>query len=83
MTTFRSEDTLVGLIAAVVVVPWTLWTISRGLRDGKLPIGRAYVRRDERAGPFWVLLALYVGAAGMALFISLDLLFGPTLRKWL
>ena len=83
MTTFRSEDTLVGIIAAVVVVPWTVWTISRGLRDGKLPIGRAYVRRDERAAPFWVLLALYVAAAGMAVFISLDLLFGPTLRKWL
>jgi len=60
-----------------------VWTISRGLREGKLPIGRAYVRRDERAAPFWVLLALYVAAAGMAVFISLDLLFGPTLRKWL
>ncbi len=83
MTTFRSEDTLVGIIAALVVVPWTVWTISHGLRDGKLPIGRAYVRRDERAAPFWVLLALYVAAAGMAAFISLDLLFGPTLRKWL
>ncbi|HEV2080075.1 MAG TPA: hypothetical protein VGR19_09315 [Allosphingosinicella sp.] len=83
MTTFRSEDTLVGIVAAVVVVPWVVWTISRGLRDGKLPIGRAYVRKDERAAPFWVLMGLYVAAAGMAVFISLDLLFGPTFRKWL
>lgn len=83
MTTFRSEDTLVGIIAAVVVVPWTVWIISRGFRDGKLPIGRAYVRRDERAVPFWVLMGLYVAAAGMAVFISLDLLFGTTFRKWL
>jgi hypothetical protein len=83
MTISRSEDVLVGIIAAVVVVPWTTWTIWRGLRNGRLPIGRGYVQRDERAGPFWVLLALYVAAALTAAFISLDLLFGPTFRKWL
>jgi hypothetical protein len=83
MTISRSEDVLMGIIAAVVVVPWTTWTLARGLRDGKLPIGRSYVRRDERAAPFWVLLALYAAAALVAVFISLDLLFGPTLRKWL
>jgi len=83
MTISRSEDLLVGIIAAVVVVPWTTWTIARGIRDGRLPIGRGYVRRDERAAPYWVLLAFYVAAAVMAVFISLDLLFGPTVRKFL
>jgi len=83
MTISRSEDLLVGIVAAAVVVPWTTWTVARGLRDGRLPIGRSYVRRDERAGPFWVLFTFYVAAASMAVFISLDLLFGPTLRKWL
>ena len=74
MTTFRSENVLVGLIAAAVV-PWIGWTLARGLRDGKLPIGRADVRRDERQGPFNLLLRFYVVAAAMAGMIALDLLF--------
>ena len=83
MTISHSEDLLVGIIAGALVVPWTVWILVRGVRDGRLPIGREHVRRDERAPPFWVLFALYAGAAAMALFISLDLLFGPTFRKWL
>jgi hypothetical protein len=83
MNISRSEDLLVGIIAAAVVVPWTTWIVARGLRDGRLPIGRGHVRRDERAGPYWVLLSFYAAAALTAVFISLDLLFGPTFRKLL
>ncbi len=75
MTTFRSEETLVGLFG-VAVIAWTLWTIERGLRHGRLPIGRSYVRRDERAGAFAVLLAFYAGSALLLVFICFDLLFG-------
>jgi hypothetical protein len=75
MTISRSEDLLVGIIAAAVV-PWTIWTIMRGLREGKLPIGRGHVRRNERAAPFAVLLALYAVGAAMAAYIAVDLLFG-------
>jgi hypothetical protein len=75
MTTFRSEDLLVGLIAGALV-PWIGWTLSRGLNEGRLPIGRSYVRREERAAPFWVLFAFYTAAAGLAAMICLDLLFG-------
>ena len=82
MTTFRSENVLVGLIAAAVV-PWIGWTLARGLRDGRLPIGRAYVRRDERQGPFSLLFSLYVVAALMAAVIALDLLFGLRAGDWL
>ena len=82
MTTFRSENVLVGLIAAAVV-PWISWTLSRGLRDGKLPIGRAYVHRHERRGAFNLLLALYIVAALMAAIIALDLLFGLRVGDWL
>ena len=82
MTTFRSENVLVGLIAAAVV-PWIGWTLARGLREGRLPIGRAYVRRDERQGPFNLLLAFYVVAALMAAVIALDLLFGLRAGDWL
>ncbi|HEX8215079.1 MAG TPA: hypothetical protein VF582_06360 [Allosphingosinicella sp.] len=83
MTISRSDELLVGIIAAVVVVPWTTWIVARGLRGGRLPIGRGAVRRDERAAAFWVLLGLYAAAALAAVFISLDLLFGPAFRKWL
>ena len=75
MTTFRSENVLVGLIAATVV-PWIGWTLARGIRAGRLPIGRAYVRREERQGPFNLLFGFYVVAALMAAVIALDLLFG-------
>lgn len=75
MTISRSEDLLAGIVA-LGVVPWVVWIIRRGLRDGKLPIGRSHVRRDERAAPFWALLGFYVCAALLMFFISLDLLFG-------
>jgi hypothetical protein len=75
MTISRSEDLLVGLISAALV-PWIVWTVRRGLRRGMMPIGRAYVRRDGRAGAFGVLLAFYAGAALLAAYVALDLLFG-------
>ena len=75
MTTFRSEDTLVGIMGIGVFV-WTLWTLQRGWKLGRLPIGRSYVRRDERRSAFNVLLALYLVAASLVAFMTIDLLFG-------
>jgi ABC-type cobalamin transport system permease subunit len=75
MTTFRSEDMLVGLIA-FAAVPWIMWILVRGRRDQRLPIGRGHVRQDERPGAYRVLLIFYVVAAALMLFISLDLLLG-------
>ena len=75
MTTSRSEDLLVGIIA-LALVPWSIFIIRRGLRTGKLPIGRGYVFRAERAAPFNVLLLFYAIVAAGALYISVDLLFG-------
>jgi small-conductance mechanosensitive channel len=73
------EDLLVGLVA-LAVVPWTLWTIRRGLRDDRLPIGRIYVLRAHRPAVFGLLLAFYGVAAAMMALISLDLLAG--VRIW-
>jgi hypothetical protein len=73
MTTFRSEETLVALIGLAVVL-WAAWTIRRGLREEKLPIGRAYVRRDERPGAFRMLLGFYAVAALLVAFVAVDLL---------
>jgi hypothetical protein len=75
MTTFRSEETLVGLVAGAVVLPWIAWTLFRGLRGGRLPIGRDSLEREERPAPFWLLFGLYSASAAMAAVISLDLLF--------
>jgi hypothetical protein len=74
MTISRSEDLLVGLISAGLV-GWIGWTVARGLRGGRLPIGRSYVRRSERRAPFIVLLIAYGFAAIAAAIIALDLLF--------
>lgn len=80
MTALRSEDILVGLIGAAMV-PWIGWIIRRGFRDGKLPIGRAYVLRAERPGAFQVLIALYSVAAVAVLVMAADLLFNLNLRN--
>jgi hypothetical protein len=70
-------------IVALGVVPWIVWTLHRGLREGRLPIVRSHVRRDERPGAFWTLFLLFVGIALLMTFIALDLLTGVDVRTWL
>jgi hypothetical protein len=74
MITSRSDDLLVGIIG-LGLIPWIAWTLRRGLRDGRLPIGRAYVSRDERRGAYNVLLGFYLIAMLVVGFIGLDLIF--------
>jgi hypothetical protein len=69
------DERLVGALCLLVVVPWILMTIRRGLAQGRLPIGRGYVLRVERPGPFKALLASYAVAVLLMGFIGLDLLF--------
>ena len=75
MTTFRSEDMLVGLVA-LGLVPWIVWTLRRGLHEGRLPILRNHVEREARPAAFRALIALYVAAALMIAYIAFDLLIG-------
>jgi len=77
MTTFRSEEALVGIIA-LAAVGWIAWIIRRGLRDLRLPIGRGHVDRAERPDVFHALTAFYIAAALLMAFIGLDLLIGIT-----
>lgn len=74
--TAGNDELLVGLLCLLVVVPWIGWTIRRGLAQGRLPVGRGYVRRDERPRPFKALLVSYAVAILLMAFIGLDLLFG-------
>jgi uncharacterized membrane protein len=75
MTTFRSEEALVGIIT-FAAVPWIVWILRRGIRDKRLPVGKGQVRRDERPAAFHTLFALYVAAALVMAFIAVDLLLG-------
>lgn len=76
----RGTEIIAGLVA-LLLVPWLVWTMRRGLREGRLPIARAYVRRDERSGPFHMLLALYMVALGLVAFIAADLLLDLGFRS--
>jgi len=72
------DELIVGTLCLLVVVPWIAWTIRRGLGEGRLPIGRGYVVREERPGPFRALLGSYVVALLLMVLIGLDLLFQLT-----
>jgi hypothetical protein len=66
---------LVGLIA-FATVPWIISLLVRGRRDQRLPIGRAYIRQDERPGAYRSLLLFYIACAALMLFVSVDLMLG-------
>ena len=74
MTISLSEELLVALVS-LGLVPWIIWTVRRGLRSGMLPIGRGYVRRDDRPSAFNMLLGVYALVALLAVYIAYDLAF--------
>lgn len=74
--TGRSDELIVGTLCLLVVVPWIAWTMRRGFSEGRLPIGRGYVVREERPGPFRALLGFYAAALALIAFAGVDLLFG-------
>ena len=75
MTISLSENLLVAMVS-LGLVPWIMWTVRRGLHSGMLPIGRTYVRRDERPQAFNMLLWVYGAVALLAVYIAFDLAFG-------
>jgi hypothetical protein len=79
MTTFRSEETLVGVIS-LAAAGWTAWILVRAVRDARLPIGKSEVLRAQRPGAFATLFALYALAAAAMAFIAADLIAGITGR---
>ncbi len=75
-----SEELLVGLIA-LALVPVSAWRIRRGLRDGRLPIYRTYVSKDEQPERFRVMFFLHGLTLLLAAVIAADLLLGLDLRS--
>jgi hypothetical protein len=80
MTTFRSEDFLVGLIG-LALLPLIAVRILRGIRDGRLPLYRTYVSRDEGGGKFVTLLGIHLLSFLLVAAIATDLLLNLGLRN--
>jgi hypothetical protein len=80
MTTFRSEDVLVGLIG-LVLLPLIGRRVLRGVREGRLPVYRSYIRRDEGEAKFAFLLGMHVLSFFLVAAIAADLLLGLGLRE--
>ncbi|MDP8994680.1 MAG: hypothetical protein M3N07_06845 [Pseudomonadota bacterium] len=80
MTTFRSEELLVGFVAAALLPIIALRTL-RGVREGRLPLYRTYIRREDDAAKFNVLVALHALSFVLIAVVAVDLLFGLGFRE--
>jgi hypothetical protein len=80
MTTFRSEEMLVGLVA-LTLIPLIGMRILRGLRDGQLPLYRTRIEREAGPGRFNALLALHVLSLLLVAVVAADLLLHLGLRE--
>jgi hypothetical protein len=80
MTIFRSEDILVGLIG-LALLPLIGLRIARGFREGRLPLYRTYVQRDENDAKFAFLLGVHVLSFVAVAVIAADLLLNLGLRE--
>ena len=78
MTTFRSEDFLVGLIG-LGLLPLIALRVLRGLREGRLPLYRTYVHREDGA-KFAFLLGVHAISFLIVAAIAADLLLNLGLR---
>lgn len=76
----RSEDLLVGAIA-LTLLPIIAWRIRRGLKEGRLPLYRTYVGRDEAGSRFALLLALHALSFVLVAAIAADLVFQLGLKE--
>lgn len=76
----RSEDLLVGALA-LALLPLIALRIRRGLREGRLPLYRTYVGRDEGGSKFGLLLGLHTLSFVLVALIAADLLFQLGLKE--
>lgn len=76
----RSEDLLVGMIA-VALLPLIAWRVRRGLKEGRLPLYRTYVSREEAGSKFGLLLGLHALSFVLVAVIAADLLFQLGLKE--
>jgi hypothetical protein len=78
--TSRGDDIFVGILA-LALLPLIGRRILLGLRDGRLPLYRTYIAREESRGRFGVLLVLHALSFLLIAAVSADLLFDLGLRN--
>ena len=78
--TGASEELFVGLVC-VALLPLIALRIRRGLREGRLPVYRTYLAREESGSRFNVLLALHALSFVLVAAVAADLLFNLGLRE--
>jgi hypothetical protein len=76
----RGEDLFVGLIG-IALLPLIGWRIRRGLKEGRLPLYRTYLSRDEAGSKFGLLLGLHVLSFILVAVVAADLLFQLGLKE--
>ena len=72
--TASSEDLLVGLIA-LALLPLIAMRIRRSLREGRVPLYRTYLSREENESKFRLMLGLHALSFLVVAVIAFDLLF--------
>lgn len=78
--TFPGENLVVGLVA-LALLPVIGWRIWRGLKEGKLPVYRTRLNREDSGAKFAVLLGLHALAFLLIALAAADLLLGLGLRE--
>jgi hypothetical protein len=76
----QGEDLLVGIIGAALL-PMIAWRIRRGLKEGRLPLYRTYVSREEAGSKFGLLLGLHALSFVLVGVVAADLLFQLGLKE--
>jgi hypothetical protein len=74
------DELFIGLVC-VALLPMIALRIWRGLRDGRLPVYRTYLGREESAARFNVLLALHALSFLLVGAVAADLLFNLGLKE--
>ena len=73
------EDLIVGLFA-LALVPLIAMRLVRALREGRAPVYKTYLRREESGSKFYVLLVLHALSLVLVAVVAADLLLGLGLR---
>ncbi|HEX8239362.1 MAG TPA: hypothetical protein VF574_06455 [Allosphingosinicella sp.] len=76
----EGEELLVGAIA-LALLPLIAWRLRRGLREGRLPLYRTYVSRDEGGSKFGLLLGLHALSFVVVAIVAADLLLKLGLKE--
>lgn len=73
-------DLFAGLIG-LALLPLIGWRIRRGLTEGRLPLYRTCLSRDEAGSKFGLLLGLHVLSFILVAVVAADLLFQLGLKE--